>query len=58
MPALTKENDYKVLKHIAEHHHSSYDTKPKICETLTKLKAIALSSQETSCSLTAATVHP
>ena len=43
-----------MLKCVAEHHHSSCDTKPKICETLTKLKATALSSQETS-SLIAAT---
>ena len=52
---LTEENDYTILKHVSEHHHNSCETKPKLRETLTKLKATALSSQETSRSLIAAT---
>ena len=51
----TEENDYKVLNRIAEHQHSSCETKPKVCEALTKLKSTALSSQETSRSLIATT---
>ena len=51
----TEEKDYKVLIVIGEHHYSSCETKPKICEALTSLKAAALSSQETSRSLIAST---
>ncbi|CAI9717481.1 Hypothetical predicted protein [Octopus vulgaris] len=45
--------DYAIIKHIGEYHHSSCASKPKVRKTLADLKAQAAASQESSCSLIA-----
>lgn len=50
---MTHDEDYTIINHIGEHHHSSFASSFKVRKTLADLKSQANASQEYSHSLIA-----